>query len=130
MAKWCNDLALDALIDFVIDNCDEMRLCTAAAVPGEPSYSLARGSAALSGVIAMTSGEFTKQNAETGTGRQCVIAQQDDTAITVSGTLAYVILLDTTNSRVLYAMPTVNKDVVAASTEDIPTWSFFIRDPT
>lgn len=129
MPKFTNDLVYDAAIDYIINNANSMRVCSAAILTGGvPDYSKVTGSAALTGSIAVAPGDFTKQDGAVS-GRRATIVQKVDQPITLSGTAEFVCLVNTGASRVLWATECVSQSLVSGNNVTVPTWDIELRDP-
>ena len=129
MAKHAHSLVYDAALDYIISNANSMRVCSADILTtGVPNYSKVTGSAALTGAIAVASGDFTKQNGAVS-GRRATVAQKLDIPVTATGTAEYICLVSTAASRVLWVTECVSQSLVAANNVTIPTWDIEFRDP-
>lgn len=125
MAKWANDLMMDAALDFVIDNADRQIVCSS-----QPTtYAEANATFALADV-AVTGADFTKANGDVS-GRKAGVAAKNGVLIDASGSATHVALVDDTNSRLLYVTTCTTQALVAngANTTNIPAWDIEVQDP-
>jgi hypothetical protein len=125
MAKWANDLVMDAALDFILNNASREIVCSA-----QPTtYAEANATYALADV-AVVSGDFTKANGDVS-GRKVGLAAKNSVLIDVSGSATHIALVDDTNSRLLYVTTCTTQALVAngANTTNIPAWDVEIADP-
>jgi len=126
MSEYINDLALDAALDYIIDNCDAMRICSSDVTTSSAGdYTKVTGDAALTADITVSAGDLVKSDHTTG--RKLTMAAKTAISITATGTAVYVALIDTVNSRVLSINETISKALTAAESTD--TTEFEIRLP-
>jgi hypothetical protein len=124
MAKWCNDLAMDAMLDYIAAATRQV-LCSA-----QPStFAEANATFALADVT-MSGADFSKANGDVS-GRKLVVAAKNGVLIDASGTGNHVALLDVANSRLLYVTTCTPQAVVAngSNTTNIPSWDIEVEDP-
>lgn len=129
MAKYAHDLVYDAALDYIINNANSLRICTADILTGGvPDYAKVTGSAALTGPVAVIPGNFTKQDGVTS-GRRATMVAKLDIPLTASGSADFVCLVNTTNTRVLWATECVTQSAVSGNNMTVPTWDIEFRDP-
>lgn len=125
MAKFANDLVMDAAFDFVIAQAE--RLVVAA---GDASGVYANLAAISLADVAIDSGDFTKANGDTS-GRKVTIAQQSSIPIDSSGTANHVhVVRDSATSRILLTTTCTSQALTAGGTVTVPAWDEEIGDPT
>lgn len=130
MPKFAHDLVYDAALDYIINNANSLRVCTADILTGGvPDYAKVTGAAALVGPVSVIPGNFTKQDGVTS-GRRATMAPKIDVPVTVTGVADYVCLVNTTNTRVLWATECVSQNLVSGNNVTVPTWDIEFRDPT
>ena len=125
MAKYANDLVMDAALDFVAGS-NSMIVCSA-----QPTtYAEATATYALADV-ALAGGDFTKANGDSS-GRKTTVAAKNSVLIDASGTATHVALVDTGNSRLVYVTTCTSQALTAnaSNTVNIPAWDIEIGDPT
>jgi len=121
MAKWCNDLFLDAAHDWIISNATTMLLCS-----GQPTDRADALTKALADV-AVAGGDFSKADG-ISSGRRLAVGAKADVLVDTSGTANHVALISGT--ILLYVTTCVSTDVVATSLVDFPAWNIEIADPS
>lgn len=132
MAKWANDLFMDAALDRIktgagtFGPCNKMTVCSTQPTTyteGNATYALAD--------VAMTGTDFTIGNGDTN-GRKVAVAAKSSILIDTSGTAQHIALLDTVNSVLMYVTTCTSQALVAnaSNTVSVPTWDIEIADPT
>lgn len=124
MAKFANDLVMDAAFDFVIAEAE--RLVVAA---GDASGVYASLAAIALADVTVDSGDFSKANGDTN-GRKLTVAQQTAVPIDSSGTATHVHIVDDTGTRILLTTTCTSQALTAGGTVTVPTWDDEIGDPT
>lgn len=129
MAKFASDDIMDAGLNVVVNNADQLVVCA-----GQPStYSDATtddgsGGNAL-GETAIGSGDFTLANGDTS-GRKITAAAQSGISVDVSGTADHVAIVDDTNSRLLLVTTlSSSQSVSAGGTMDVDAFDEELEDP-
>lgn len=123
MAKWANDLFMDAALDWIRDNVNKMTACA-----GQPTTFTEGNATNALADVAMASGDFTKANGDTS-GRKLTVAAKNDVLIDTSGTANHVALLNTTGSVLAYVTTCTSQALVAGSNVSFPAWDIEIGDP-
>lgn len=130
MAKFANDLIMDAALDFLINNASQLVVCA-----GQPaSYSDATtdngsGGNAL-GEASLASGDFTKANGDTS-GRKVTVAAKTGISVDAGGTADHVAIIDDSNSRLLHVTTlSSSQSVSAGGTMDTQAYDEEIQDPS
>lgn len=123
MAKWQNDDMLDLALNYIVDNCDEMILCSAQPttyVEATATYDIAD--------VAMSSGDFTGPANDTS-GRKITINSQVAINVDTTGNGTHIALVGTIDSvdTLLYVV-TTDLIAVIAGTVTFPAWKINVRD--
>lgn len=123
MAKWANDLFMDAALNYIKNNCTRMTACTT-----QPTnYTEGNVTNALADVT-MASGDFTLANGDTS-GRKLTVAAKNDVLIDTSGNAQHVALLDVAGTALLYVTTCTTQALVAGSNVSFPAWDIEVADP-
>lgn len=123
MAKACNDLVMDAALDY-ISTSTLLTVCSA-----QPTtYAEASSTYKLADVVT-DSGDFTKANGDTN-GRKVTIAQQANVPIDSSGTATHVALSISGSSTLVYVTTCTSQALTSGGTVTVPAWDVEISDPT
>lgn len=130
MAKFTNDQVMDAALDNIINNADQMVVCAGQpANYADATTDLGTGSGNALGETAITSGDFTKADGDTS-GRKLTVAEQTGIDVDVSGTADHVALVDDTNSVLLHVTTITSQAVSAGGTMTVQAYSEEIEDPS
>ena len=121
MAKWANDLMMDAALDYFAGS-TAMVACSA-----QPANFAGVAAVALADV-AVAPGDFTKANGDTS-GRKVTVAAKSGVSVATSGTVTHAALLDVTNSKLLFVTTTPSTAVAGGGTVDIGSWKDEIQAP-
>lgn len=124
MGKSVNNAVLDAALDYLVDNADEVFVCNA-----EPTtYAEAQTTFALAEKLAQ---DFSSQAAEDGdvSGRKVPIPEVVIASIDTSGTATHVALCKNGGSVLLYVTTITSQVLTATNPLTVPTWDVEIRDP-
>jgi len=124
MAKWQNDDMLDAALNYVKTNCDEMILCSAQPTTyaeATVTYDIAD--------VAMTSGDFTGPIHGDDSGRKITVNTQVAVNVDTTGDGNHIALVGTIDAvnTLIYVIPT-NTITVIAGTVTFPAWDIEVRD--
>lgn len=125
MAKWANDLVMDAALDYIAA---ATRQIACSAQP--TTYTEANSTYALADVT-MSGGDFTKANGDTS-GRKVTMAAKSGVLIDTSGTATHVALVDVSNSRLLEVTTCTSQALTAngSNTVSFPAWDIEFADPS
>ena len=124
MAKLVHDDVLDAALNFIKNNANEMTVCS-----GEPAtYADAHTTLKLADVV-MASGDFTVGEGD-ASGRKVAVAQKANVTVDATGTAVRVCLNDTSGSKLLYKTECTSQSLTSGNTVTFPTWDIEIADPT
>ena len=122
MAKACNDLVMDAALDY-ISTSTLLTVCSA-----QPTtYAEASSTYKLADVVT-DSGNFTKANGDTN-GRKVTVSQQANVPIDSSGTATHVALSISGSSTLVYVTTCTNQALTSGGTVTVPAWDVEISDP-
>lgn len=125
MAKYANDLVMDAALDYVATSTRQIA-CSA-----QPTtYTEANSTYALADVT-LAGGDYTKANGDTN-GRKVTIGAKSSVLIDTSGTATHVALVDVSNSRLVYVTTCTSQALTAngSNTVNFPAWDIEIADPS
>lgn len=123
MAKFTNDLIMDAALDFISANAARLVVLST-----QPANYAAVAAATLA-EAAISSADFTKADGDSS-GRKTTVGQQSDLDIDVSGTATHVGVIDDSNSRILDITTCTSQALTAGGTVTVPAWDHEIGDPT
>jgi hypothetical protein len=124
MAKWVHDDVLDEALSYIKNNCTRMTLCSAQPgnyTEGNATYKLAD--------VTMAVGDFTIQAGDVS-GRKVIVASKTGVTVDTTGSATHVVLLDVSNTKLLYVTTCVAQSLTAGNTVDIPAWDVEITDPS
>lgn len=123
MAKWANDLMMDAAFDY-LDQCDKMVVCSA-----QPTtYAEANATYALADVAMTPDTDFTKANGDVS-GRKVTVAAKSGVTVDANGTATHIALIRTGDSSLRYVTTCTSQVLTAGNTVNIPAWDAEIGDP-
>ena len=120
MAKWANDLMMDAALDYVAG---ALALHVCSSQPADRAAALA---ASLADVV-VDSGDFTKANGDTS-GRKVTVGQQSNVTIDNNGTATHVALID--GSTLRYVTTCTSQGLTAGGTVTVPAFDIEVADPS
>lgn len=124
MAKWSNDLFMDAALDY-LDQCTLMIACSA-----QPTtYAEATTTYALADVVMTADTDYTKANGDTS-GRKATVAAKSTVTVDASGTATHIALCRTADSSLRYVTTCTSQALTAGNTVNFPAWDVEIADPT
>lgn len=125
MAKWANDSMMDAALDYVRANCDQMIACSA-----QPAtYAEATSTYALADATMTVNTDYTLGNGDTS-GRKIAVAAKTGVTIDASGTATHVALVKTGDTTLRYVTTCTSQALTSGGTVDFPAWDIEIADPT
>jgi hypothetical protein len=119
MAKWANDLFMDAALDYLAGATTQL-VCSS-----QPADRAAALAAALADVV-IDSGDFTKANGDTS-GRKVTVAQQSSVPIDANGTATHIAYIDGTTLR--YVTTCTSQALTAGGTVTVPAHDVEVADP-
>jgi hypothetical protein len=124
MAKFINDTVLDAALNDIKNNANEMTVCSA-----QPTTYTESHTTFMLATVAMASGDYTVANGDTS-GRKVTTAAKTGTSISASGTATHVALNDTTSSALKAVTTCTSQALSVGGTVDVPGWKYEINDPS
>jgi hypothetical protein len=121
MAKWQNDLMLDAALDYISTNADEIFVCNA-----QPTtYTEAATTFALTSVEAPT---FQANADGDASGRKLAVDEEADMSITSTDDATHIALCKNSGSVLLYVTTCTTQSLTSGGTVTVPTWDIEIED--
>ena len=120
MAKWQNDLMLDAGLDYISDNSAKVVLCSAQPTTfteANATYNLAEEAVVSVDYASIADGT---------SGRKLTVPQCTDVTVDVTGTATHVAIIS--GAALLYVTTCVSQALTAANLVTIPEWDIEIRD--
>jgi len=124
MAKYQNDLMLDAAFDWVRARVTGISVCST-----QPTtYAQAYTTYALA-KTAITSTGLTVADSTTS-GRKMTVAAKSAVSVTASGTAAHIALFGSTGSTLLLVTTCTTQALTSGNTVNIPSWKDNIADAT
>lgn len=123
MAKWANDIVMDAALD-VIATATRMDICSA-----QPANFAGIAAVALADVT-LDSSDFTKADGDTS-GRKVTVAAQNGVLIDTSGTATHVALSRVSDSTLLLVTTCTSQALTAngSNVVNVPAFDDEIADP-
>lgn len=124
MAKSIHDDVLDAALEYLEENGDEINVCSAQPTTyaeAHTTYMLAQHT--------LTTADSVVANGDSS-GRKITWSQQADITITNSGTATHVAVVDTGNSKLLLVTTCTSQALTSGNTVTIPTFDDEIADPS
>jgi|PlaIllAssembly_1097288.scaffolds.fasta_scaffold550667_2 hypothetical protein len=127
MAKWANDSAMDAMLQW-IDDADTLTVCSA-----QPTtYAEATSTYKLADVTLTAGdggGDYTIANGDVS-GRKLTVAQQASVPIDSTGTATHVALCTVSGSVLRYVTTCTSQSLTSGGTVTVPAWDIEVADPT
>lgn len=124
MAKSVSDNVLDAALNYIKNNCDEMQACSQQPLTytnAVTDYNLADA--------AMTGTDFTLADGDTS-GRKLTVAAQEGEAVDATGDADHVSLTYSGNTELLYVTTATQQSLTSGNTVDFGAWDIEILDPS
>ncbi len=124
MAKWANDLVMDAALDYIAT-------CTIMfANAGQPAtYAEASVGAKFGADVVLAGGDFSKANGDSS-GRKVTIAQKTGVTVDASVTADHVSLGISGSSTLVYVTTATSQALTAGNTMTFNSWKIEIADPS
>ena len=122
MAKWQNDLMLDAAFDWVRARVTKLNVCST-----QPTTYAQATSTYMLANTTVTSTEITLSNGDTS-GRKMRTSSQTSVSVSVSGTAAHIALTGSTGSTLLFITTCTTQALTSANTVSVPAWDDEILD--
>lgn len=128
MGKSANNLVLDASIEYVADECNEINLCSAEPTTyaeAHTTYMLAQHAL----TVGDGNGDYTIGDGDTS-GRKVDLTQQASVPITNTGTATHAALVRTSDQTLLFVTTTTPQVLTSGGTVTIPSWKIELSDPS
>jgi hypothetical protein len=124
MAAYIHDNVLDAALDYIDDNVENLYICSAEPTTfAEASSTYKLGTKATPSVGSPTNGDST--------GRKIVVSAVTDGTVSATGTATWVALTDDSASLLLVAQElSSSQGVTSGNTFTLTEWDITIPDPT
>jgi len=122
MAKWTNDAAMDAALDYLATATKEV-VCSA-----QPTTYAEAVTTYMLAEVVIDGTDFTKANGDTS-GRKTTVAQQSTVSITNSGTATHVATVITASSTLVDVTTCTSQALTSGGSVTIPAWDHEITDP-
>lgn len=120
MAKWQNDLMLDAALNYITANATELYVCTAQPTDRANAIAIGLTGAAVPSFQALANGDVS--------GRKLIVDAEPDVPITASGDATHIALCSGT--ILLYVTTCTTQTLGSGGTVTVPTWDIEIADAT
>ena len=120
MAKWQNDLMLDAALDYLTTNGTEYYVCSGAGAPADRAAALA---AALTANMSPT---FSAKADGVVSGRRVTVQAESGISVTADGTATHLAICSAT--ILLYVTTITSQAVTTGGTINVPAWDAEIQD--
>lgn len=118
MAKWQNDLMLDAALDYLTTNGTEYYVCT--------SQPADRAAALAAAVTANMSPTFSAKADGVVSGRRVTVQAESGISVTADGTATHLAICSAT--ILLYVTTITSQAVTTGGTINVPAWDAEIQD--
>jgi len=122
MAKYQNDLMLDAALAWVRDGISKQTVCST-----QPTSYAEANSTYMLATVSITSTDLTIGDGDTN-GRKVAIAAKNSVSISNSGTAAHLALISSSDSVLRYVTTVTTKALTSGDQVNIPTWDIEIAD--
>ena len=126
MGKTQHDDVLDAMLDYIADNCDRLVVCST-----EPTtYTEANETYKLADVTLTKgdgNGDYVIADGD-ASGRKLTVLQQADIPVDTSGNAEHVALLDVSNTKLVYTTTTTSQAVTQGNTVTVPAFDAELAD--
>ena len=128
MGKMVGDGVLDAALNYIKNNCDQLSVC--ADTPTSYALATTAGNVRLAIKTGLTTTNFTGPVDGDTNGRKFTINQQSTFDVTNSGNATHVALTYSGGSELLYVTTCTTQALLSGNTVTVPAWSITISDPT
>lgn len=122
MAKWANDLVMDAALDYIAGS-TSMVACS-----GQPANFAGVAAVALADVT-MAGGDYTKADGGTS-GRKVTMGAKSGVTIDATGTATHIALHDGSVLRYVTTCTSLALTAGGGNTVNFPAWAIEVADPT
>lgn len=129
MAKWANDLVMDAALDYIADS---DRLCVCSAQPttyaeATTTYDGGAGKYELA-IVTLDAGDFAK--GDDVSGRKVTIAQQAAMTVDATASATHIALGKSAGTVLKYVTTCTSQALTVGNTVTVPAWKVGFADPT
>ncbi len=121
MAKFANDLMMDAALDYVATG-TILNVCTT-----QPTTRTEAVTTYFLADVVMSGASFTKANGDVS-GRKTTVAQQASVPIDTTGTATHVAI--SSGTALLYVTTCTSQALTSGGTVTVPAWDIEISDPS
>lgn len=128
MGKFLIDNALDAILDYIADNGNEINICSAEPTTyteAHTTYMLAQGSLTPGD----GNGDFTIGDGD-ASGRKLTVEEQESLPISNTGDATHIAIVKTGTSTLLYVTTCTLQGLTSGGTVDIPAFDIEAADVT
>lgn len=128
MARYQNDLMLDAAFDWIRARITMETVSKSTAMPSNYSQAHTIGTYRLA-KASLTSTQLTLSDyTGSGLGRKMTIAARSGITIDTSGTAKYINLAGSTGSTLLYITECTTQALTTGNTVNFPAWNIILND--
>lgn len=127
MGKLVHDNVLDAALNYIKNNCDQISVC--ADTPTTYALATTAGNVRLALKTGLTSTDYTGPADDTS-GRKLSINQHALISVANSGTATHIALTRSGTSELSYVTTCTAQELTSGNTVTIPSWTISISDPT
>jgi len=124
MGKSVHNNVLDAALNYIKTNCDEMNVCST-----EPTTYTEAITTNMLADVAMASGDFTVGDGDTN-GRKVAVAEKASITVDNTGDAQHIALTYSGNSELMLVTTCTLQNITSGNTVTVPTWDAEISDPT
>jgi len=128
MAKSVHNNVLDAMLNYIVDECDQLCVCSA-----EPTTFAEATSTYMLAISSVQDISSTAPADGDVSGRKVTIPENfsESTALTITngGTATHVALVDQVGSILLYVTTCTSQSLIASGNVTVPAWDIEVRDP-
>ena len=122
MAKWQNDLILDAALDYIKNNVTQEAVCSS-----QPTtYTQATVTFKLALKTGLTTGSFTGPSDGDTSGRKLRVNEQASVTVDASGDATHIALCSGT--ELLYVTTCTTQTLTSGNTCTVPVWDIELAD--
>jgi hypothetical protein len=125
MAKYQDDLMLDASFDWVRARVTKLTVCTTI----QPTTYAQANSSYMLATVACTSTDMTLADGDTN-GRKVTVSSFTGISVATTGTAGHVCLIGSSGSTLLLITTCTTQALTTGNTVSVPTWDDEIADAT
>lgn len=124
MAKWAPDAMLEASLNYVRSNANQMIACSA-----QPTtYTEAVTTYALADVAMTVNTDYTLADGDTS-GRKITVAAKSGVTVDTTGAATHIALVSTGDTTLRYVTTCSTQTLTATNQVNFPAWDIEVRDP-